>query len=178
MDAQQAIKYVRDHAQEYNIDNNKIGIIGFSAGGHLASTLGTHYNPAFIPNKENTNLRPDFMMLVYPVISMDKTLTHLGSMTNLLGQDPSKEKVKFFTATDNITAKTPPAYITHAGDDNVVDVENSVQMYRWLQKEGVDAELHLYPKGGHGFTQRLPVNEWLDPMLAFLKREGMFKLSY
>lgn len=175
MDAQQAIKFVRDMAKEYNIDSNKIGIIGYSAGGHLASTLGTHYNPVYIPNKENTNLRPDFMILVYPVISMDRTLTHIGSMTNLLGPNPTKKQVKFFSATENITQKTPPTYITHAGDDNVVDVENSVQMYRWLQMEGVDAELHLYPKGNHGFTQRLPINEWLDPMLLFLKKQGFYK---
>lgn len=175
MDAQQAIKYVRMHAKEYYLDSNKIGIIGYSAGGHLASTLGTHYNPVYIPNKENTNLRPDFMILVYPVISMKRGLAHTGSMTNLLGANPTDSTIKFFSTEENITPKTPPTYITHAGDDNVVDVENSIQMYRWLQMEGVDAELHIYPKGNHGFTQRLPVNEWLDPMLLFLKKQGMYK---
>jgi acetyl esterase/lipase len=175
MDAQQSIKYVRMHAGEYGIDSNKIGIIGYSAGGHLASTLGTHYNTAYIPNKENINLRPDFMILVYPVISMKRGLTHTGSMNNLLGPNPSEEKIKFFSSEDNITQKTPPTYITHAGDDGLVDVENSVQIYRWLQMEGADAELHLYPKGNHGFTQRLPINEWLDPMVLFLKKQGMYK---
>lgn len=172
MDAQQAIKYVRDHAGEYKLNSNKIGIIGYSAGGHLASTLGTHFSTSYIPNKENTSLRPDFMILVYPVISMKRGLTHAGSMTNLLGSNPTEEKIKFFSSEENITPQTPPTYITHTGDDNIVDVENSVQMYRWLQMEGVDAELHIYPKGNHGFTLRQPVNEWLDPMLSFLKREG------
>ncbi len=175
MDAQQTIKYVRTHAGEYGIDSNKIGIIGYSAGGHLASTLGTHYNPAYIPNQENISLRPDFMILVYPVISMKRGLTHSSSMNNLLGQNPSEEKIKFFSSEDNISPKTPATYITHAGDDGLVNVENSVQMYRWLQMEGVDAELHIYPKGNHGFTQRLPVIEWLEPMLLFLKKEGFYR---
>jgi acetyl esterase/lipase len=175
MDAQQAIKLVRDNAAEWNIDNNKIGIIGYSAGGHLASTLGTHYNPVYIPNTTNTSLRPDFMILVYPVISMKNTLTHQGSRTNLLGAMPKDEIVKFFSSEENVSTKTPPTYITHAGDDNIVDVENSIVMYRWLQMEGVDAELHIYPKGNHGFTQRIPVNEWLEPMLTFLKRQGFYK---
>lgn len=172
MDAQQAMKLVRDRAVEWNIDNKKIGIIGYSAGGHLAATLATHFNPVYIPNATNTNLRPDFTILVYPVISMKNGLTHPGSRTNLLGASPSDEMVKFFSSEENVSAKTPPTYITHAGDDNVVDVENSIVMYRWLQMEGVDAELHIYPKGNHGFTQRLPVSEWQDPMLEFLNREG------
>ena len=175
MDAQQAMKLVRDKASEWNIDNHKIGIIGYSAGGHLASTLATHFNPVYIPNTGNTSLRPDFMILVYSVISMKNTLTHQGSRTNLLGAGPNDEIVKFFSSEENVSAKTPPTYITHAGDDNIVDVENSIVMYRWLQMEGVDAELHIYPKGNHGFTQRIPVNEWLEPMLAFLKRQGFYK---
>ncbi|MBO9573851.1 MAG: prolyl oligopeptidase family serine peptidase, partial [Chitinophagaceae bacterium] len=112
---------------------------------------------------------------VYPVISMKAGLTHTGSRINLLGTNPTEEKVKFFSSEENITPKTPPTYITHAGDDNVVDVENSIQMYRWLQMEGVDAELHIFPKGNHGFTQRMPTNEWLDPMLTFLKSEGFYQ---
>lgn len=175
MDAQQAIKIVRDKAKEYNIVSSKIGIIGYSAGGHVASTLGTHYNPAYISNKENTNLRPDFMILVYPVISMKNSLTHQGSRINLLGSNPTEKRIKFFSSEENVNSKTPPTYLTHAGDDNIVDVENSIKMYQWLQTLGVDAELHIYPKGNHGFIQRQPVNEWLSPILAFLKREGMYK---
>jgi acetyl esterase/lipase len=177
MDAQQAIKIVRMKANEYKLDTNKIGIIGYSAGGHLASTLGTHFTTSYIPNKENINLRPDFMILVYPVISMKRGLTHTGSMTNLLGTNPTEATIKFFSSEENVSPKTPPTYITHTGDDNIVDVENSIVMYRWLQMEGVNAELHIYPKGNHGFTQRLPVNEWLDPMLLFLSKNGYLKVD-
>jgi acetyl esterase/lipase len=175
MDAQQAIKTVRSKATEWNLDPKKIGVIGYSAGGHLASTLGTHYSKSYIPNKENINLRPDFMILVYPVISMEDQLTHFGSKISLLGMEPGKEKVELFSNELQVTKDTPPTYLTHCGDDGLVDVNNSIVFYQALQKNGVDAELHLFPKGNHGFTQRLPVSEWMEPMLAFLKREGFYK---
>jgi acetyl esterase/lipase len=171
-DAQQAIKVVRMNTKKWNLDSNKIGIIGYSAGGHLASTLGTHFINDYIPNKERTNLRPDFMMLMYPVISMDNSLTHRDSRINLLGNGPDMEKVLFFSNEEQVTSRTPTTYLAHTGDDQIVDVNNSIAFYQALQKNGVQAELHLYPKGDHGFTQRLPVNEWLDPMLDFLRREG------
>lgn len=171
-DAEQAIRMVRMNAKKWGIDSNKIGIIGFSAGGHVASTLGTHFSKSLIANEENISLRPDFMILVYPVISMNEGLTHMGSRVNLLGTNPSRELVHEFSNEENVTPKTPPTYITQCGDDQVVSVYNSIVFYEALQKNGVDAELHLYPKGDHGFTQRLPVNEWLDPMLVFLKKEG------
>lgn len=175
MDAQQAIKYVRDHAKEYNIDSNKIGIIGYSAGGHLASTLGTHYDPAYIPNKEKTNLRPDFMILVYAVISMDSSVTHHASKNFLLGKNASMEKSNFFSNEKQVTKETPPTYLTHAGDDWLVKVKNSIVMYEALQEKGVSAELHLFPKGSHGFILGLPVDEWMGPLLLFLKKQGMYK---
>lgn len=174
-DAQQAIKTLRSKATEWNLDPKKIGVIGYSAGGHLASTLGTHFSKNYIQNKENISLRPDFMILVYPVISMNDQLTHIGSKINLLGMEPSKEKVDLFSNELQVTKETPPTYLTHCGDDQLVDVNNSIVFYQALQKNGVDAELHLFPKGNHGFTQRLPVSEWLDPMLGFMKREGMLK---
>jgi len=175
MDAQQAIKVVRSKATVWNLDPKKIGVIGYSAGGHLASTLGTHFKKSYIQNSENINLRPDFMILVYPVISMQDQLTHMGSRISLLGTEPSKEKVEFFSNELQVTKETPPTYLTHAGDDELVNVNNSIVFYRALQKNGVDAELHLYPKGNHGFTQRLTVNEWLQPMLDFLHKEGFYK---
>ncbi|NRF37587.1 alpha/beta hydrolase [Pedobacter foliorum] len=176
-DAQQAIKLIRSNTANWNLDSAKVGVIGYSAGGHLASTLGTHFGTSYIPNKDNISLRPDFMILVYPVISMNDQLTHIGSKINLLGMDPSKEKVDLFSNELQVTKDTPPTYLTHCGDDGVVDVNNSIVFYQALQKNGVDAELHLFPKGNHGFTQRLPVKEWLDPMLAFLEREGFYKNS-
>lgn len=175
MDAQQAIKIVRSKASEWNLDLKKVGVIGYSAGGHLASTLGTHFDKSYVPNPESINLRPDFMILVYPVISMEDKLTHIGSRISLLGMEPSKEKIKLFSNQLQVSKNTPPTYLTHAGDDNVVDVNNSIVFYQALQKNGVDAEMHLFPKGNHGFTQRLPVDEWMIPMLEFLKREGMLK---
>ncbi|SEW25124.1 Acetyl esterase/lipase [Chitinophaga arvensicola] len=171
-DAQQAIKTVRMNAATWGIDPHKIGIAGYSAGGHVASTLGTHSARSYIPNKENTDLRPDFMILVYPVISMNKELTHQGSSINLLGNDPSKEKIAFFSNEEWVNNNTPPAYITHTNDDAVVNVNNSVAFYQAMQRGGIPAELHLFPTGNHGFTQRLPVYEWLDPMLWWMKRGG------
>ncbi|WP_285056668.1 alpha/beta hydrolase [Pedobacter ginsengisoli] len=174
MDAQQAIKLIRSKAGEWGIDPKRIGVIGYSAGGHLASTLGTHFNKSYIPNPENISLRPDFMILVYPVISMGDSLTHMGSRISLLGMEPSKEKETLFSNELQVTKDTPPTYLTHAGDDALVDVNNSIVFYQALQKKGVDAELHLFPKGNHGFTQRLAVNEWLDPMLLWLGKEGFY----
>ncbi|WP_316837825.1 alpha/beta hydrolase [Pedobacter nutrimenti] len=172
MDAQQAMKVIRSNAVNWNFNPASVGVIGYSAGGHLASTLGTHFSKSYIPNKDNISLRPDFMILVYPVISMNDQLTHMGSKINLLGMEPSKEKVALFSNELQVTKETPPTYLTHCGDDQVVDVNNSIVFYQALQKNGIDAELHLFPKGNHGFTQRLPVSEWLDPMLGFMKREG------
>lgn len=175
MDAQQAIKTVRLRAAEWGIDPTKVGVIGYSAGGHLASTLGTHFNKSYIPNQEHISLRPDFMILVYPVISMGDSLTHMGSRISLLGMEPSPERVKLFSNELQVTKETPPTYLTHTGDDGLVDVNNSIVFYQALQRNEADAELHLFPKGNHGFTQRLPIEEWLEPMLAFLKREGFYK---
>ncbi|NQX56895.1 alpha/beta hydrolase [Pedobacter panaciterrae] len=177
MDAQQAVKVIRSEAISWGIDPGKIGVVGYSAGGHLASTLGTHFSKSYVPNQMNINLRPDFMILLYPVISMNDTLTHIGSKISLLGMEPTNDKVQLFSNDLQVSKGTPPTYLTHAGDDSIVDVNNSIVFYQALQKNGVDAELHLFPKGNHGFTQRLPVNEWMEPILKFLKREGFYKLN-
>lgn len=172
MDAQQAMKVVRSRAAEWNINPAKIGIIGFSAGGHLASSLGTHFKTSYIANKEGINLRPDYMVLVYPVISMSEELTHSGSRLNLLGKAPKAEKVSLFSNELQVTKDTPPTYLTHSGDDKVVKVDNSIAFYQALQRNGVDAELHLFPKGDHGFVLQLPVNDWMQPIFRFIKRQG------
>lgn len=174
MDAQQSIKLVRTNASIWKIDPNKIGVIGYSAGGHLASTLATHFKKSYIPNNENISLRPDFVILVYPVISMKNSLTHIGSRNNLLGREASQVDIELFSNELQVDENTPPTYLTHTGDDSIVDVNNSIVFYQALQRNRIDAELHLYPKGDHGFTQRLPVNEWLSPMLAFIKKEGFY----
>lgn len=150
-DAQQAIKLVRDHAAEWDVDIHKVGIIGFSAGGHLASTLGTHYSKSLIDNKEQTSLRPDFMILLYPVISLSDSLAHMGSRENLIGKTPSKAQIDNYSNELQVTKNTPVTFLVHAGDDNAVPVDNSIVFYKALQHNGVPAELILYPKGGHGF---------------------------
>ena len=168
-DAQQAIKVVRENAAKWEIDINKVGIMGFSAGGHLASTEATHYKNALIENKDSTNLRPDFQILVYPVISMQDNLTHMGSRTNLLGEHPSKKIIDEFSNELQVDENTPPAYITQAADDKVVDVDNSIVYWEALRHHNVSAELHIYPKGNHGFVLRLPTEEWMSTIFKWMK---------
>ncbi|UTA68636.1 alpha/beta hydrolase [Emticicia sp. 21SJ11W-3] len=172
-DAQQAIKLVRDNAAGWGIDPNKIGIMGFSAGGHLASTAATHFEKAWVSNPEKTSLRPDFQILVYPVISMLDSLTHHGSRDNLLGKNPSSEDKQYFSNDLQIKANTPPAWLTHAADDKVVDVDNSIAYFERLRKHKVDVEMHIFPKGDHGFIFRHP--GWMNPLFDWLKRYGWTK---
>ena len=174
MDAQQSIKLVRTNASKWNIDPNKIGVVGFSAGGHLASTLGTHFSKNYVPNPEGISLRPDFMILVYPVISMEAGVTHLGSRLSLLGKTPTENEIWTFSSEKQVSFDTPPTYLTHTGDDKIVSVDNSIEMYKALVNNNIPAEMHLFPKGNHGFIQRLPVNEWLDPMLTWLQKGGFY----
>ena len=174
-DAQQAIKIVRENAERWQIDSNKIGIMGFSAGGHLASTAATHFDSAYISNDNNTNLRPDFQILVYPVISMQDSLTHPDSRSNLLGKNPSKEIINLFSNELQVNNDSPPAYITHAGDDKLVDVDNSIFYYEQLRHHGVAAELHIYPKGNHGFVLRQSTEEWMKPIFRWMKNSKLIE---
>lgn len=166
-DAQQAIRTVRENAGKWGLD--RIGIMGFSAGGHLASTLATHYRDALIDNPSGTSLRPDFQILIYPVISMNETLSHKGSRTALLGQKPSPENIERFSNEWHVTSDTPPAYLTHTGDDRVVDVDNTLTYYEALRHHHVSAEVHLYPKGDHGFVLKLPTEEWMQPVFTWMR---------
>ncbi len=168
-DAQQAIKVVRDNANDWNIDAKKIGIMGFSAGGHLASTAGTHFEKSYIPNKEKTSLRPDFMVLIYPVISMTNEITHQGSRVNLLGENAGEDNILLFSNELQINKNTPPTWITHTGDDTIVPVENSIRFYQALVNNKIPAEMHLYPKGNHGFVLNLPTKEWMQPLFEWMK---------
>ena len=174
-DAQQAVKVVRQRAAEWNIDPDKIGIMGFSAGGHLASSEGTHFNTCLIPNKEHISVRPDFMILVYPVISMTDKLTHTGSRKNLLGENPTAEKIEFFSNELQVTDQTPPAYLTHTGDDKLVDVDNSIAFYEALRHHNVPAEMHIYPKGNHGFVLSIPTEEWMKPLFQWMRTNNWMK---
>ncbi len=176
-DAQMAIKTVREGATKWNVDPHKVGIIGFSAGGSLAALTGSHYNDAKIANTNNTSLRPDFMVLLYPVISMTDSLTHKGSHDNLLGSTPTPEQVRYFSNELNVTPNTPPTMLVHAEDDNVVNVKNSLYYYQALLKNKVPAELIIYPKGGHGFglNNKTTQDKWMDNCKNWMIGNGWIK---
>ncbi|WP_207427184.1 alpha/beta hydrolase [Pedobacter sp. SYSU D00535] len=176
-DAQQAIKTVRSRAKEWGVDTSKVGIIGFSAGGHLAATAGTHFSKSVIDNKDNISLRPNFMVLVYPVISLTENLMHKGSRDNLIGAAPSSELTSRFSNEMQVSPQTPPTMLIHAADDKTVKVENSLRFYEALLKNNVSAEMHLYPKGGHGFgigPTRAP-DHWTDRVQHWLKGLGFLQ---
>ena len=174
-DAQQAIRTVREHAKDWNIDVNRIGIMGFSAGGHLASTAGTHFETAVIPNAGNISLRPDFMLLIYPVISFNDKIAHMGSREQLIGKQPSPEKIAYYSNELQVTAKTPPTFLVHASDDEAVSSSNSVVFYESLLKYKVPAELHIYQKGGHGFgmNNKTTDDQWMDRCKNWMKTTGL-----
>lgn len=150
-DAQRAIQMVRSNASQWNVNPKKIGIMGFSAGGHLASTAGTHFNNPEITNSKKTSLRPNFMLLIYPVISFQDSITHAGSKNNLIGKEASEIKKAYFSNEFHVTKKTPPTFLVHAKDDGAVKVANSILFYEALLKNQVPTEIYLYEKGGHGF---------------------------
>ena len=159
-DAQQAIKMVREGSAKWGLDPAKIGIMGFSAGGHLAASAGAHFDQAFIENKSGTSLRPDFMILVYPVISFMDDIGHVGSRKNLLGNRQDTNRQKFFSNEFFVTVNTPPAFLTHASDDTVVPVAHSIRFYEALQSRKVNTEMHLYAKGEHGYLKVPSFEEW------------------
>jgi acetyl esterase/lipase len=168
-DAQQAIKLVRENAKEWHLNSSKIGIMGFSAGGHLASTAGTHFDDPVITNKENTSLRPDFMILVYPVISFMDAPSHKGSRSNLIGISPTADKIKYFSNELQVKESTPPAFLTHAGDDTVVPVSNSILFYEALNKFKIPSDLHIYSKGEHGYLKNPSFEEWFTRCTHWMK---------
>ncbi len=170
-DVQQSIKYLRENADKYGIDKNKIGMMGFSAGGHLASTAATHFEKFYIPNIENTSLRPDFQILVYPVITMQDALTHGGSRDALIGKTPSQEDKDLFSNELQVKANTPITWLTHAADDKVVDVDNSINYFEKLRKNKVEVEIYIFPKGDHGFIFRQ--KGWTDPLFDWMKRNNL-----
>ncbi|MEJ8817630.1 alpha/beta hydrolase [Lacibacter sp. H407] len=170
-DAQQAVRLVRSRATEWGLKKDKIGIMGFSAGGHLASTAATHFSrKADATNNDTTSVRPDFTILIYPVISFDSTITHKGSRNNLVGATASAEKIKLYSNELQVNAKTPPSFLVHAGDDATVPVENSIRYYQACIQYKVPAEMHLYPKGGHGFGMynKTTTDNWMERLQNWL----------
>jgi len=150
-DAQEAVRMVRRNAKKWNLDASKIGVMGFSAGGHLAATLSTSFSEITYESSDNTSPRPDFTILIYPVISMHQEITHIGSKEKLLGINPSIELLNKFSCNLNVNTNTPKTFIVHASDDKSVPVENSINYYLALKNNKIQCELHLYEKGGHGF---------------------------
>ena len=181
LDAQRAIRVVRAHTAEWKLDPRRIGIIGFSAGGHLASTAGTHFDagqPQSADPVERLSSRPDFMVLVYPVITMGEK-THAGSRRNLLGPAPSAELMELFSNEKQVTDKTPPAFLTHARTDAVVPVAHSQMFYDALKAKGVPAEFQEFPKGNHGYNgyKGEEWDAWQKRSLEWLGERGLLKAS-
>ncbi|MCG9973382.1 alpha/beta hydrolase [Christiangramia crocea] len=166
-DVQKAMRMVRSHSEDWNLARDKVGVIGFSAGGHLASTLGTHFE-----NEDSQASRPDFMALIYPVISMKNELTHQGSRNALLGQSPDEDLVESFSNETRVSEKTPPTFLIHATDDEAVPVENSLAFYTALKDNDIPVEMHIYPEGGHGFslgTGNELLQSWPELFYTWLK---------
>ncbi|SDD33580.1 alpha/beta hydrolase [Niabella drilacis] len=177
-DAQQAIRTIRERASEWHINPERIGIIGFSAGGHLASAASTHFNDQVIDNPRHTRLRPDFSILVYPVISFTEPLAHKGSRRALLGKDTAvSAKADQYSSEKQVTAETPPAFLLHSSDDKVVPVANSIAYYQALQAAGVKAEMHIYAAGGHGYglNNKTSDDHWFERCLNWMRAGGWLK---
>ncbi|MEX0944514.1 MAG: alpha/beta hydrolase [Balneolaceae bacterium] len=173
-DAQRAVRLVRHHAEEWGIDPGQVGIMGFSAGGHLASTLSTQHDVQIVPatnSIDSLSARPDFSILVYPVISFRDISAHSGSRRNLLGEETTQELIDRFSSELHVNPETPPAFLIHSQDDTGVPVKNSLLYFEALTRNGVPASLHVYPTGGHGFafgTGKGTVEEWTSVLLSWL----------
>jgi acetyl esterase/lipase len=178
-DAQRAVRTVRARAAEWGIVPSRVGVAGFSAGGHLASTVGTHFDAGASTAAdvvERASSRPDFMILIYPVITMADPFAHTGSRTNLLGQHPSAALVRLLSNETQVTRETPPAFLVATTDDPTVPVENTVMFYQALHAAGVAVEMHVYESGRHGFglAPADPVlSSWMDRCTAWMRRRGL-----
>jgi acetyl esterase/lipase len=174
-DAQRAMKIIREQAATWNIDVNRVGVMGFSAGGHLASTVATHFDRPVTENKNNTNLRPDFAILVYPVITFaNDSFANIDTRNHLLGKNPAAGKAIEYSAELQVTKATPPSFLVHAEDDDVVKVQNSISFYEALKKFDIPAEMIIYPKGGHGFGLHIKTtkDDWMERLKDWMDSNG------
>ncbi|PJJ07805.1 acetyl esterase/lipase [Flavobacterium sp. 1] len=179
-DGQEAIRIIRRNAKKWGIDPHKIGIMGFSAGGHLASTVSTHFNEKVYNPIDSTSARPDFSLLIYPVISMDSAITHAGSRENLLGKHPLPEMVKHFSNELQVNGETPPAFLVHSIDDGAVPVQNSIGYAIAMQKYHVPCELHVYQTGGHGYglgRSKNTESSWPEACRKWLEVRGLLSVK-
>ena len=180
LDGQRAVRTVRHNAEQWGIDPHKVGILGFSAGGHLASTVGTHYDSGdseAADPVQRESCRPDFMILIYPVISMQEGITHSGSKLNLLGENPPQNLVDLMSNELQVTTDTPPVFLVHSDDDKSVSSKNSIDFYLALKKAHVPAEMHVYLKGGHGYGMRkegcFAAQDWPGRCRGWLQTSGI-----
>jgi len=175
-DAQRAIQLVRQRAGEWGIDTARVGIIGFSAGGHLASTAATHFDKEVIENKKHISLRPSFAILLYPVVTFGPK-AHVGSKENLIGKNAPQDLVDLYSNEKQITPNTPPTFLVHAQDDGLVPVENSLMFYDAMLKNNVKGEIHIYQSGGHGFGlhNKVTKDDWFNSLAKWMDGNGWLK---
>ncbi|MEY4986926.1 MAG: hypothetical protein RL567_705 [Bacteroidota bacterium] len=169
-DAQQAIRVARQQANAWNVDSTKIGVMGFSAGGHLAASAATHYTVDYTKINDGQNLRPDFQILIYPVVTF-RSYSHQGSVASLLGQNKTEELLHLFSNEEQVNSNTPRAFLVHASDDGAVPVANSLNYAAVLASNKVLVDLHVMAKGGHGFglTNKTTEEYWFDRLASWFK---------
>jgi acetyl esterase/lipase len=170
-DLQRAIQYVREHAEEYHVNTSSVGVMGYSAGGHLVSTVCTHLNEVYIDNPHSTDLRPNFMVLAYPVVSFADSLTHLVTREKLIGPEFSADRIWEYSNELHVDGQTPPAFIMHSIDDTGVKITNSLYFAAALEANRIPVSLFFYAKGGHGFGIKNPKSSvsWIEPCIAWIK---------
>lgn len=177
MDAQRAMRLIKARAKDFQIDPARVGVMGFSAGGHLCASLATGYGApvyAAVDAIDAQDARPYLCAPIYAVISMKPGLTHAGSRSNLIGANASEEITARYSTENHVTPQTPPAFLLHAEDDGTVPVENALAFRAALKAAGVSVETHLYPKGGHGFGILSPAVPWSDLFLHFARQQGLY----
>lgn len=174
-DAQRALQLVRAHARDWGVDPHRVGIMGFSAGGHLAATASTLFAHPVLPGARVVDVRPDFSVLIYPVVSFDPAIAHAGSRDALVGARADAATVLRYSTERQVGHDTPPAFLLHAADDTVVPLDNSLRYARALQRAGVPVELHVYPDGDHGFGMRTPdgVDPWMHRLRDWMRHRGL-----
>ncbi|OFX28897.1 MAG: hypothetical protein A2W90_08520 [Bacteroidetes bacterium GWF2_42_66] len=173
-DVQASFRLVRSRLAEWGLLSDRIGLWGSSAGGHLAAMAATHYSTSYVSGADTSGLRPDFLVLTFPVVSFRPGLVHKGSMKNLLGENPDEQQIAYYSPDEWVNTRTPVAFIVHANDDKSVSACNSIRFYEALKKAGVPAELHIYENGGHGFGIAPDVGDsWFSQLEIWLKGRGL-----
>lgn len=176
MDLQQAIYLVKKNAAKWGVNPEAIGVMGFSAGGHLALMAGTHYDTSFVPSLPHRHFKPDFLILVNPVVSFLDSTAHRGSRDNLLGTNQNAPTRNFYSGEKNVRKGMPAVFLAHALNDQVVKVENTLNLFNALRGQGVISEMHIYAKGDHGFLNDTPPrDEWLNSCFYWMKSMGWLK---